>query len=123
MSINKKVGENISKLRKAKKLSQGELAKILGVNRSYISTLENGSRNPSVETLQKIAKALDSSVAKLTETSKYENSVPQTRMPYVPGLIKSQEKLWQGKSWYHQRFDGCPFFLHFFLFWRLLLIL
>ncbi|OGI92088.1 hypothetical protein A3A09_02175 [Candidatus Nomurabacteria bacterium RIFCSPLOWO2_01_FULL_42_20] len=112
MSINKKVGENISKLRKAKKLSQGELAKILGVNRSYISTLENGSRNPSVETLQKIAKALDSSVAKLTETSKYENSVPQTRMPYVPGLIKSQEKLWQGKSWYHQRFDGAPYLIH-----------
>jgi len=82
MSINKKVGENISKLRKAKKLSQGELAKILGVNRSYISTLENGSRNPSVETLQKIAKIHEYGTGEYTV--RWGNSDVTTKIPARP---------------------------------------
>ena len=49
------------KLREArlkKKLSQGDVSRILGVHRSYISGLERGVRNPSLLTIQKVAKAL-----------------------------------------------------------------
>ncbi len=45
-------------VRLKKKLSQGDIARILGVHRSYISGLERGRRNPSLVTVQKIAHAL-----------------------------------------------------------------
>ena len=34
-------------------------------------------------------------------------------MRYIKGLIKKKIKNWTGKKWYHQRFDGSPYFLHF----------
>lgn len=50
--------KKIKKVRLEKKLSQGDVAKILGVHRSYISGLERGARNPSLITIQKVARAL-----------------------------------------------------------------
>ncbi|MGA2418325.1 MAG: PEP-utilizing enzyme [Candidatus Staskawiczbacteria bacterium] len=111
-NFNKKIGENIRKQRELKDFSQGKLAKILNVDRSYVSTLEKGSRNPSVKTLEKIAKALGVKVALLLESSKYENAENAEVMPYILGLIKSKESDWKGKKWYHQRFDGSPYLMH-----------
>lgn len=51
-------GKKLRGVRLKKKLSQGDVAKILGVHRTYISGLERGRRNPSLLTVQKIAKAL-----------------------------------------------------------------
>lgn len=52
-------GKKLREVRLEKQLSQGDVAKILGVHRSYISGLERGKRNPSLITVQKIAKALE----------------------------------------------------------------
>ena len=54
-----KFGKKVKEIRLEKKLSQGKLAKILGVHPTYISGIERGLRNPSLITLEKIAKALD----------------------------------------------------------------
>jgi len=51
-------GKKLKEVRLKKKLSQGDVSRILGVHRSYISGLERGRRNPSLLTVQKIAKAL-----------------------------------------------------------------
>ncbi len=51
-------GKKLREVRLKKKLSQGDVAKILGVHRTYISGLERGRRNPSLLTVQKVAKAL-----------------------------------------------------------------
>ena len=51
-------GKKLREVRIKKKLSQGDVARILGVHRSYISGLERGRRNPSLLTVQKVAKAL-----------------------------------------------------------------
>lgn len=40
-------------------MSQGDVARILDVHGSYISGLERGVRNPSLLTIQKVAKALN----------------------------------------------------------------
>ncbi len=40
-------------------MSQGNVAKKMGVDRTYISGLERGKRNPSLLSLKKLAKALD----------------------------------------------------------------
>ena len=53
-----KFGKKLKEVRLKKNLSQGGVARILGVHRTYISGLERGARNPSLLTVQKIAKAL-----------------------------------------------------------------
>ena len=53
-----KFGQKVRKIRLQKKMSQGDIARILGVHRTYISGLERGIRNPSLLTIQKVAKAL-----------------------------------------------------------------
>lgn len=50
--------KKLREIRLKKKLSQGDVSRILKVHRSYISGLERGMRNPSLLTVQKIAKAL-----------------------------------------------------------------
>ena len=58
-------GKKLREARLKKDLSQGDVAKILGVHRSYISGLERGRRNPSLLTVHKVAKALGVSVNEL----------------------------------------------------------
>ncbi len=50
--------KKLREVRLKKKLSQGDVSRILGVHRSYISGLERGVRNPSLLTVQTVAKAL-----------------------------------------------------------------
>lgn len=57
--------KRIKEVRLKKKMSQGDVAKILGVHRSYISGLERGARNPSLITAQKVAKALGVSIKEI----------------------------------------------------------
>lgn len=54
----KRIGQNIAKLRKYKKLSQEDLAGAAEIDRSFLSEIENGHKNLSVLVLLKIAKAL-----------------------------------------------------------------
>lgn len=56
-----KFGKNLKKERLKKGLSQGDVARILGVHRTYVSGLEREARNPSLLTIQKVALALGSS--------------------------------------------------------------
>jgi len=58
-------GKKLREVRLKKKLSQGDVAKILGVHRTYISGLERGRRNPSLLTVQKIAQTLHIPVEEL----------------------------------------------------------
>jgi transcriptional regulator with XRE-family HTH domain len=53
------IGEKLRALRDTKKLSQGEIEKRTGLLRCYTSRVENGHTVPSVETLEKYARALD----------------------------------------------------------------
>jgi transcriptional regulator with XRE-family HTH domain len=59
MDIKNKVGNRIKELRLSKKLSQEALANIAEIDRTYMTSVENGRRNISVVTLEKIIKALD----------------------------------------------------------------
>jgi transcriptional regulator with XRE-family HTH domain len=65
MQSGKKLGGNLKKLRLKKSLSQGDLADKLEVDRAYISNIENGRMNPTLSTLEKIAKALGISSSEL----------------------------------------------------------
>lgn len=58
MTIDREIGQRIVKLRKRKKLTQEDLAGSAEIDRSYLSEIENGHKNVSVQTLKKIAEAL-----------------------------------------------------------------
>jgi len=53
------IGERIRQLREAKNLSQGDMERASGLLRCYISRVEHGHTVPALETLEKIASALD----------------------------------------------------------------
>src|SRR6202790_5290253 len=62
---NVAIGERLRILRDEKKLSQGEIEKKTGLLRCYVSRVEHGHTVPSVETLEKFARALEVPMYKL----------------------------------------------------------
>ena len=54
MSIKIQVGQRIRQLRNSKDISQEKLALEVGLDRTYITSVENGKRNISVVNLEKI---------------------------------------------------------------------
>lgn len=58
-------GRAVRKRRRELDLSQEVLAERAGLHRNYISDIERGDRNPSLENIQKLAKALDLKVSTL----------------------------------------------------------
>jgi transcriptional regulator with XRE-family HTH domain len=70
----------LRELREEKKLSQGEIEKRTGLLRCYISRIENGHTVPAMETLEKLARALEKPLYQLF----YEGDEP----PKLPNLLK-----------------------------------
>lgn len=54
-----KIGEAIRQIRKERKMTQKDFAKILEISPSYLSELENGKRNLNISTINKIAEKLE----------------------------------------------------------------
>ena len=65
MTASEQLGMRIKFLRKSKGWSQEDLALEANVNKNYICDLENGRRNPSLDILERIAKALNISLSEL----------------------------------------------------------
>ena len=53
------IGDRLKAVREAKKLSQGDIEKRTGLLRCYISRVENGHTVPAIETLEKMARAME----------------------------------------------------------------
>lgn len=53
-----KLGRNLKRIRKEKDISQGDIVRSLGMDRAFISNIENGKTNPTLATIAKLAKAL-----------------------------------------------------------------
>ncbi|MDD3123537.1 MAG: helix-turn-helix transcriptional regulator [Candidatus Izemoplasmatales bacterium] len=62
---SKKLGKNVRKIRTQNNITQEEIANILGVDRSFVSNIENGKNNPTLSTITNLAKALKVSVEEL----------------------------------------------------------
>ena len=67
MTINKKLGKRVRKLREELGLSQEELGFKSGLHRTYISDIERGTKNPTIVTIDTLAKALEMSISELFE--------------------------------------------------------
>lgn len=65
MTIQIKLGRAIVLLRRNKSISQENLALEAGIDRKYMSDIENGKRNISIEVIQKIANTFEMPISEL----------------------------------------------------------
>ena len=65
MLISKRLGDNIKKIRTRKGMSQGDICQALDMDRGYMSAIENGKKNITIQQLERLAQALGVSVDKL----------------------------------------------------------
>ena len=87
------IGERLRALREAKKFSQGEIEKRTGLLRCYISRVENGHTVPAVETLEKMARALEVPMYKLF----YDGEEPP-KQPNLPRRKSADDVVWGRKG-------------------------
>ncbi len=64
-AVSVRIGKNVKKIRENKGITQEKLAFEANLNRAYIGYIERGERNPSTDTLAKLAKALKVSLKDL----------------------------------------------------------
>ncbi|MDE3171002.1 MAG: helix-turn-helix transcriptional regulator [Acidobacteriota bacterium] len=74
------IGERIRELRESKNLSQGDIQKRAGLIRCYTSRIENGHTVPSIETLEKYARALEVPLYRLF----YDGAAPPNNSSLSP---------------------------------------
>ena len=87
----RQLGNNISILRKNMKMKSKELAALVGVKQPYISAIENGKKKPSLDVLQKISAALQTSTSELLGEKPQELSSDIKRLIiYASDLNPSQ---------------------------------
>lgn len=87
------IGERLRALREEKKLSQGEVEKRTGLLRCYVSRVENGHTVPSVETLEKFARAF--------EVPMYQLFYDGEESPKLPNLLErktTDEIVWDNSG-------------------------
>ncbi|MBD2528210.1 helix-turn-helix transcriptional regulator [Nostoc flagelliforme FACHB-838] len=65
INIEYRFGKAIRRRRRELDYSQEELAEKAGLHRNYISSIETGTRNPSLKNIEKLAKAMNISISAL----------------------------------------------------------
>ncbi len=88
-TLQKKFGARIKEIRKSKKLTQENLAEIVGMDIPNLSNIERGKKFVSAQTLSKIAKALSVSEKDLFDFEHLKNK--QTLVENIIFLIKNSE--------------------------------
>src|SRR5881398_1440959 len=85
------IGERLRELREEKKLSQGDMEERTGLFRCYVSRVENGHTIPAIETLEKMARAMEIPMYQLF----YDGEEPP-KLPNLPKRKSSDDIVWGG---------------------------
>ena len=83
------IADRLRALREEKKLSQGDIEKRTGLLRCYISRVENGHTVPAIETLEKLARAMEVPMYQLF----YDGDKPATP-PSLPKRTTADKVGW-----------------------------
>jgi transcriptional regulator with XRE-family HTH domain len=75
------IGNRLRELRESKELSQGDIEKRTGLLRCYISRVENGHTVPAIETLEKMARALEVPMYRLFHDGEVPASLSKLKPP------------------------------------------
>ena len=94
------IGDRLRDIREQKMLSQGDIEKRTGLLRCYISRVENGHTVPAIETLEKLARAMEIPMYQLF----YDGEEPP-QLPNLPKRKSSDDIAW-GSSGKDSRYLG-----------------
>ena len=83
------IGDRLRALREEKKFSQGDIEKRTGLLRCYISRVENGHTVPAIETLEKMARALEIPMYQL-----FYNGEEPPKLPNLPKRKSADDIAW-----------------------------
>ena len=73
------IGKRLRELRKAKNMSQGDIHRLSGFHRCYISRIEGGHSVPALQTLERFAVALDVEMSQLFSRGSTRSPVPKLK--------------------------------------------
>lgn len=90
MEIKRLVGIRIKELRKSKGMSQEELAEKMGISPKYLSSIERGKENPTLDTFIKFAMTLNVDISELFNYA-HERSSKELKM-FITDLTKGSDE-------------------------------
>ena len=93
--IAKFIGQRIRNYRTQQNLSQEKLAEMAGCHPTYIGQLERGEKNATLESVEKIASALNIPLSRLFEKlgdNEQEDSIPLKCYEFVSAKTKAEQK-------------------------------
>ena len=83
------ISERLRAIREQKALSQGDIEERTGLRRCYVSRVENGHTVPGIETLEKLARALEVPLYQFF----YEGQAPPETV-YLPVSVSIEKEHW-----------------------------
>lgn len=90
MELKKQIGKKIQSIRKSRGITQEGLAEMIGIEIPSLSNIETGKYSPSIETLQKLATALNVKVWEFYYVE--EISIDEMRKEII-NAINNNEKI------------------------------
>lgn len=90
MAFKEMIGARIKRLRQVKKLTQEQLSEKMGITSKYLSSIERGKENPTLDTLIKLALALDIEILEIFNYSKEKS--PKDLRRAIDDLLKVGNK-------------------------------
>jgi len=86
METRKLVGIRIKRLRTGKGYSQEKLAELAGINAKYLSSIERGEENPTLDLFMRLSQSLKADIHEMFNIE-YENQPPQTLRKKLQALV------------------------------------
>lgn len=91
--LRNSVGERIRTIRKAKGLTQQQLAELSGLDDAYIGSVERGERNFSIDTLEKVLTALNVSISELMFSKEHMTKDETIRQEAIDEFVALTSRL------------------------------
>lgn len=79
------IGVRIKELRNKRGLTQEQLAEMMGINPKYISSIERGKENPTLDIFIKLSETMDVSIGNLFHQLEAED--PEKRLKAIRSLL------------------------------------
>lgn len=87
VNIKEKIGARIASLRKAKRMTQEQLAAKMEISIPYLSSIERGRENPTLNTLINLARCLDLDLSEMFSHIEIED--PSQRKAVISSLLNN----------------------------------
>jgi transcriptional regulator with XRE-family HTH domain len=91
MEIKQLIGVRIKSLRRSKGMSQEELAEKMRISSKYLSSIERGKENPTLDTFIKLAEVLEIELSEIFNFS-HEGKSAKDMKAFIAGLIKGSDE-------------------------------